>query len=166
MSSPVAITISSAVFFPLAMVSKIFFAISDENIFSGFSRFSEKFICKFSDTDAVSMGKNSSKISRAERVHLASQALMSWLQPSLVGRKISPGTAKTSFPSSSASCAVMSVPLFAPASGMRTASEKPATISLRMGKLKVSGSLQIGKIDKSPPPECKIFSKRFLLVFG
>jgi hypothetical protein len=53
---------------------------------------------------------------------------------------ISPGTAKTSRPSSSAKSAVIRAPLFARASTTIVAAHRPATIRLRAGKRNGAGS--------------------------
>lgn len=79
--------------------------------------------------------KYSSRISHEHLTIFACPVAISIFDPSLVIRSISPGIAKTSRPCSSASWAVMSVPLERAASGMRTPSEMPATISFRIGKL-------------------------------
>jgi len=67
-------------------------------------------------------------------VHFASHFAINALVHVLVSLNISPGTANTSRPCSSASCAVISVPLFSHASGMMIPSDSAATISFLMGK--------------------------------
>jgi len=102
----------------------IFFWISSSKVFS------EK-----RDSVLVGIfGKYSSRISEEFCIHFASHFAISELVPELVSRNISPGTANTSRPCSSARFAVINVPLFTPASGMMMPSERAATISLRIGK--------------------------------
>ena len=105
-------------------------------------------------------GKYSSKISVVLCTHFASPCAISRFVPALVSRKISHGTAKTSRPCSRARVAVMSVPLFIPASAISMPSESAATISFRIGKKYGSGFVPIGNIETRAQLFCKIFSKR------
>ena len=60
--------------------------------------------------------------------------------PAESAEPISPGTAKTSLPSSSARSAVMSAPLRSRASTTTAAAQSPATMRLRAGKRHGAGS--------------------------
>jgi hypothetical protein len=71
---------------------------------------------------------------------------------------MSHGTANTSLQCSSASHAVISVPLFIHASGMMMPSESAATISLRIGNIYGSDFVSIGNIETSAHPVLSIFS--------
>ena len=88
-------------------------------------------------SDDASDGRTrySSRISTAESIHFASHFAIKRLHPRLVSLNISPGTAKTSFPCSSANHAVMRVPLFSQASGITTPSESHEIISFLIGNM-------------------------------
>lgn len=108
--------------------------------------------------DVLSSGeKNSSSISRVCSIHFASHFAIKRLHPRLVFLERSPGMANTSFPCSRASAAVMSVPLFSAASGMRMPSESAATISFRTGNIYGSAFDHRGKIESRAHPDSSIF---------
>ena len=86
-----------------------------------------------------SCGRISSRMSSALSTSLA-PCRSSLFVPREPGRSILPGTAKTSRFCSSAHRAVMSEPLFSPASTMRTPSERPLMMRLRAGKCGRSGA--------------------------
>ena len=71
--------------------------------------------------------------------------------PAESGLVISPGTASTSRPSSSAKSAVISAPLRSRASTTTVAAARPATIRLRAGKRHGAGSTPGGYSDTITP---------------
>ena len=77
-----------------------------------------------------------------------------------------PGTANTSFPSSSASSAVIKLPLFSPASTTTTPSLIPLIILFRLGKFCGTGTTFSSYSVITAPPYFIISSINFIFSFG
>ena len=68
-----------------------------------------------------------------------------------------PGTAKTSFPCSNAIFAVITAPLFSPASTTKTPSDKPLIILFLCGKFSLFGFVPLGYSEIIYPPVFKMY---------